>query len=260
MPEIPANQLEIFALIFIRVSTMLILMPVLSTNLLPKKIKIIIALLTTFILFPTIIGFHNFTSSTHLIQFFILVPQEIFFGVFVAFFWQFIFFSLRIAGSIAGFQMGFFVASVIDPDKGSESPIISELYYIAGILLFLALNGHHRMIESLIYSFQEVPFGKLYYGKGLINNLINLTQSSFETAIKISLPILATLLLVEVGLGLIARVAPQINILMVGFPLKIGIGIIVLMYSIPFFSYIFSKSYSLFSTNVFQVIKILGGR
>ena len=260
MPEIPVNHLEIFALIFFRISTMLVLMPVFGTNFLPKKIKIAIALLISFILFPTLKEYLNFTPSTILIQFFILVSQEIFLGALIAFFWQFLFFSLRIAGSIAGFQMGFFVANVIDPDKGEESPIISELYFIAGILLFLALNGHHILVESLICSFQKVPFGKIYYGDKIVNNLIYFTQLSFETAIKIALPILATLLLVEIGFGFIARVAPQMNVFMVGFPLKIGIGLLVLMYSIPFFGYLFSKSYKFFSTNVFQAIKILSGR
>ncbi|MEA2103713.1 MAG: flagellar biosynthetic protein FliR [Candidatus Cloacimonadota bacterium] len=258
MPEIPLEKIEVFLLILFRVSTMLILMPVFSSKMIPGKIKIAISLFIAYILFPTIATSSAIFPLQNILQFFILAVQEIFIGITVAFVWHLLFFSLRIAGSITGFQMGFFVASVIDPNDGSQTPIISELYFIAGMLIFFAINGQHRLIESLIYSFEKIPFGNLFAGQSLLNNLTGLFQATFIFALQIAFPIMATLLLVEISFGFITRVAPQMNIFMVSFPLKIGIGIFILMYSMPFLRYIFSRTYNYFSVNVITIIKILG--
>jgi flagellar biosynthetic protein FliR len=146
-----------------------------------------------------------------------------------------VFMGVQVAGQIVDMQMGFGVANVIHPALETQVPLIGFFQFLLATLFFLTLNGHLRIIEFLAYSFDKVPAGSLSYDASVPAILIRSFGDLFSLAIKIAAPALATLLLTMVTLGIIGRLVPQINLLIVGFPFTIAIGLIMVAASIEIF-------------------------
>ena len=131
--------------------------------------------------------------------------------------------------------MGFGINEVIDPMAQVSVPLIGQLKNLIGTLIFLAMNGHHFMIEAVYRSFELAPlFGVSQSATGsILKLLVHSFSGMFIVALKIALPVVATMFLVTVSMGILAKVAPQMNIMMLGFPFKIVVSFVVLILSAP---------------------------
>ena len=138
---------------------------------------------------------------------------------------RFIFGGIQVGGQILAFQMGFSMATTVDPLQGDQETIISHFLYMVAILTFLILNGHLYVLKALMDSFRLIPPGGLIISPPLGWEIISMSAEMFVLGLKVAAPVMASLFLVELALALMARAAPQMNMLIIGFPVKITIGL-----------------------------------
>jgi len=180
----------------------------------------------------------------------ILAAKELLIGLIIGFFFSLLFSGIRMGGGIIGFQQGLLMANVVDPEAGSQVSIVSEFWVIIATLIFLAIDGHHAIISALADSYKLVPVGTFNFTGPAGEMLIRYTAYAFTIAIKVSAPIMITLFLVSVSLGVVARTVPQMNIFIVGMPLKIGIGFLVMAVALPLFHNIINQTMIYLDTEV----------
>jgi len=159
--------------------------------------------------------------------------HEVIIGLAMGFVLQMVFGILAMAGEYISFGMGLGFATMNDPQHGIQVPVVGQYFIVLATLIFLSLNGHLILIEVLLESFRTLPIG----GGGLENEglwgMVLWGTQMFEGALLVSLPVVASLLLVNVSFGIITRSAPQLNIFAVGFPLTLMIGFTLIMLSMP---------------------------
>ena len=140
--------------------------------------------------------------------------------------------GIQIAGTFIDFQMGFAIANVVDPQTGAQSPVIGQYLYIFGLIFLLTVNGHHLLLDGIYYSYQFIPLEQLWLPFGdeaLAKYIVKSFSLMFMIAFQMAIPIVGSIFLVDVALGIIARTVPQFNVFVVGLPIKIGVSFIVII-------------------------------
>lgn len=183
--------------------------------------------------------------------------HELIIGGLIGFCFAVLFWGIRAAGDIIGLQMGFAIAVVIDPNSPDQVSLIGEFKYVVALLLLLLLDGHHLMIAALIDTYRVIPVGGGAFHGDVLELVIRLSATFLTTAVKIGAPVIVTLLLTDVALGIVSRTVPQMNIFVVGFPLKIGVGLLVLAAALPLVAQAFSQSLSQIQTDTQRIIAAL---
>ena len=133
--------------------------------------------------------------------------------------------SVQIMGQLIGFQMGFAVANVLDPISGGQVSVLAQFAYLMAILVFFAVGGHHWFIKALADSFALVPPGRFSMGISLYNQMMKIAGDMFALAVRLGAPVIGALLFTQVTMGILAKTVPQMNILIVGFPLTVSVGL-----------------------------------
>ncbi len=234
MPIISVEQAEVFFLILLRVSAMIITIPVLGDASVPARVKVGLALLMAMILYP-VVGRQIVQPSFDVFSLMLRIFGEILIGVAIGFTARVLFAGIQLAGQLIGFQMGFSVVGVIDPTSNMEIPIIAQFQYLIAVLLFLATNGHHIFLYAVAESIRILPPLSFHLSEPLLTTLVALAGKMFVVAIRAGAPIVAILFFVSIALGLVARTVPQINVFVVGFPLQIAIGLLGVGLTLPLF-------------------------
>jgi len=145
-----------------------------------------------------------------------------------------VFGALSLAGQLIGIQMGFAIASVVDPATYQQVGVIGQLLNLLGLMLFLIFDGHLMLIGALFDSFHHVPLGLANPDVGAITGeLVQQGALLFHVGLRIALPVACVVLLINVGLATIARTVPQVNIFIIGFLITISLGMLILAYSLP---------------------------
>ena len=229
------NDLPFFMAVFFRIGGMLFFAPIFGNAHIPMPVRIAIALMFTFILYPGINKNQSMLPSD-IISYSFIVLKEIAIGAVVGFAASMIFAAFNMAGNLISNQMGLDTAMVVDPSSqtGDEESVISVFYNMIAILIFLLINGHHWFIKTTAQSFTMIPLGSFDYTTITLTKILAIFKSLFLMGIKISAPALLVLLLSVVALGLMTKVAQEINVFIIAFPIKICIGFFILMVSIPF--------------------------
>jgi flagellar biosynthetic protein FliR len=138
--------------------------------------------------------------------------------------------ALVVAGQVISGSMGLSMANMVDPNMGNV-PVLSQLFNIMGTLVFLGLGGHLIVFGLVIESFKLIPIGQPFFSQDMLGKMINWSAMMFLGALLIALPVVMTLLFINIGLGFVARAAPSLNIFTVGFPALILTGFIVMVFS-----------------------------
>jgi flagellar biosynthetic protein FliR len=157
-----------------------------------------------------------------------LLVQQVLIGVSIGLWMRFVFAAVELAGDMIGMQMGLSFATFIDPQNSNQTPIVGSFLGIIASLILLALNGHLLMIAALIDSFHVIPISAQPELALNVERLLALGAEIFRIGLHLSLPVLATLLVLNLAMGVLSRTAPQINIFAVGFPLTILAGLFLL--------------------------------
>jgi flagellar biosynthetic protein FliR len=216
---------------FFRISSMFITVPVFSVKAVPAKVRLIASLLITWVIMPTLpampaiemFGYHGFMVAV----------QQVALGLTTGFILQMVFSIMLFAGQTIAYSMGLGFASMVDPATGVQVPVIAQLFVISGSLLFLAVDGHLLLIEMLAQSFHTLPVGSIGMEKADLWRIISWGTLIFADGLLLSMPVMATLLFVNISFGVASKAAPQLQIFGVGFPITIMLGMGLIWIGLP---------------------------
>jgi flagellar biosynthetic protein FliR len=208
------------------------------------------------VLFP-IINLDPIPFLTEVMPFGLGVIGEIILGVTIGLSVRLLFAGIQLAGQLAGFQMGLAIVNVMDPQTSAQVPILAQFNNLIAMMVFLAINAHHWFLRSLMESFRLVPPFNFTLNYSLVEHLMMLGGNMFIIALKIGAPIIATMLITSVALGLIARTVPQMHIFIVAMPLKILIGLLMLSLTAPYLSSFLHEVFRGLGRDIFLILKTM---
>lgn len=216
--------------IFVRIITFLATLNVIFPQGTPRIFKVGFSILISIIISFTINVKVDILSTADLIN---CVVMEALTGLVLGYITSLCFNALKIAGSLIDQQIGLAMANIYDPNSKDQVTLIENLMYWMGIIIFFSMNGHHRLIEGIHQSFRLINIGENI----LTNNfdyIINVFIQCFIIGFKISVPIVLSLIITDLIMGLISRSVPQLNVMIIGIPFKIFVGIIFFIIALPF--------------------------
>jgi flagellar biosynthetic protein FliR len=225
------GQISSFTLILFRILGLFATAPLFSLDSITVRAKIILGLLISLLLFPTVETAPEveFFSSTMIF----LIGEQILVGAYIGIIFLVVFQAFAMAGHLISTSMGLSFSQMVDPATGVNSPIMTQYFTIMATLLFLSLDGHLLMIQATTHSFELLPLGGIGLGKEDFVRLISFSSYMFISGLLISMPVVLSLLLVNIAFGVVTRSAPALNIFAIGFPVTIIIGMFMLSISTP---------------------------
>lgn len=230
--QFPEGQIVALVLILIRMIAFFVSMPIIGTATVPVKIKILLPLVLSFVLFPSLIA--NLKGNLAISEMVIAwAAREAFVGLFLGFFCRLFFFAVSIAGEIIGMSSGLASAQMFNPMMGTQSNVLEQFEVLLATLLFLGLNAHHVFIEGLIQSFTLLPVGQLSFNMAATGNLVELSQTVIILGLQIAAPVVISVFLANLALGIIGKAVPQMNVLMTSMQATMLLTLFVLILAIP---------------------------
>jgi flagellar biosynthetic protein FliR len=235
IPVITPDLAGAFILVLIRVSAMIMMVPVFGDATVPATVKWGLSILIALLLFPVVKAGIPPTRDLGFVSLVLGIAGELLIGIVIGYSARLIFAGIQLAGEMLGFQMGFSVASVIDPTSSTQVSVIAEFQYLLSLLLFMTVNAHHLFISAIAESYQALPPLSVHLSGPLLQAIISLSKEVFVIAVKISAPVTAVLLFTNVAMGLVARAVPQMNVFIVAMPLQIAVGLLFIGLTAPVF-------------------------
>lgn len=216
---------------FLRVLAVFTAAPIFSSRAFPVRARIALAFLVAFAAQPSmpqvpIIGFNDPAALG-------VVVQQVGIGLALGFAVRLVFAAVELAGEVIGFQMGLNFAAFFDPSLNSQSSAVARFFGQITALLFVVMNGHLMVLVAVNKSFQAFPVNQNFLQALGQMKLYNLGSDLFASALWMALPMVGMLMFVNFALGVISRVAPQMNIFAVGFPITLVVGLIGIAYTLP---------------------------
>jgi len=239
--DVTQVQLETFLLSLFRCAGLMTTAPILSQKTFPIQLRFALSMILAVLIFPFAKP-AGFVSPDNLMSLLGVGVTEFLLGALIGFIFYLLFVGVQFAGGIIGFQIGFAIVNVIDPSTSQNVSIIGQFQFLIATLVFLIMNGHHMMISGMIDSFKIVPMATVHFSFSAIQEMIRISAGVFVIAVKIASPVMLALILTDSALGILSRTVPQMNIFIVGFPLKIMIGLFVVGLSLPIMVYVFQGS------------------
>jgi len=235
MIQLTSAQLEAWLAAFlfplVRVLAVFSVAPILGNTGVPRRVRIGLAILITLVVAPALPAMPQVNPGTGLGL--AIIGEQILIGLAIGFAMRLIFAAIDLAGSLIDLQMGLGFAAYYDPQMPSSSTLTSQLFGILATLIFLALNGHLLLVSVMIESFSWLPIAAAPGGAGLFQILVSLGAKVFSVAVLLALPMIAAMLVTNLTFGVLTRAAPQLNIIAIGFPLTVSVGLVVLVLTLP---------------------------
>jgi flagellar biosynthetic protein FliR len=230
---IGANQAAGFILVLARISPLFVLAPIFSARMMPARAKSIAAVALAVGMLPVAMQDKQ-QVPTDIWPLGELIVKELLIGLAFAFAIAVVFAALSIAGSILDTLVGFSLGSLIDPITGQQSPVLTQLYGLVGILIFIAIGGDTWMIRGLAETYELVPLLAFPSLGALVGGANAAFTGIFVSALQIAAPVLIAVTITDAAFGIVSRVAPQMNVFAVGMPAKIIVALMILGASLPF--------------------------
>jgi flagellar biosynthetic protein FliR len=164
----------------------------------------------------------------------LIMAQQMIIGLAMGLALRLVFSAIDLAGTLISNQMGLGFSTAYDPSSASQTPVVSEFLGLLGLLVFLAINGHLMVISTLTQSFTALPIGVETITKGSWLNIASAGGVIFSSGLFLALPIVVALMITNIALGILGRVAPQLNLMVIGFPITIALGFIALLTSMSY--------------------------
>lgn len=211
---------------FVRIGAFLMVMPVIGGGFVPVRVRLLLTVALTIAIAPTL----STTAPPEVLSAagLVLMIQEIGIGVAMGFLVQLVFDAIALGGQVIGMSMGLGFAVFLDRANGVSVPVLGQLFMMLGMLIFLALDGHLAMIQLLVDSFHAWPIAEKGLTTPIIAELLAWTANLFIFALKIALPAITALLVVNLSFGVMSRAAPTLNLFAVGFPVSMLLGFAVI--------------------------------
>ena len=255
MSEIDIFQL--FLLVMVRVSGLLISAPILGSANFPMLPKAGLAGLMAVIITPTIARLGMVIPEEPL-AFALVAASEFLIGIAMGFVMSLVFTAIQVGGQIMDMQSGFGMMNVFNPAMETQFPIFGFFLFILATLYFLVLSLHHVMIRALVASFESIPIGGFVYRPGLLWEVSTWGRGLFIDGLMIAAPVAAAMLLAYASMGLLGRVVPQIHLFVVGFPITIATALIVVAGSIGVYMRILDGMFFRMFQNVETLLRGMG--
>lgn len=233
-PVLQMEDVVTFLLILMRVSAILIMMPIFGERVVPAQVKAALSIIIAIIVYPVLNLPPAQAPTDSTIHLLLAMGGEILIGIVIGFVARVVFAAVQTAGELMGFQMGVAISNVIDPISSTQVSILSEFLYLVALLIFVAVDGHHIFLSAITESYRAIPALGGMFGADAAREITLLTRDVFVTGLRLAAPVIAVVFFVNVALGLIARTVPQINVFIVGFPLQVFVGLLFLGLAMPF--------------------------
>ncbi len=221
--NLPADSILSFILTVMRVSIIMFMLPIFSSERTPMQVKAFATVVITLGIWPQL-SLPGVAMPSHPMDLGLLFVNELVLGLIISMCINFVFMGIQAGGELFGFQMGFTMINFADPLTGNQTGITAFFLWMVSTLTFLALDGHLYMIQAFAMTFKVIPAGGLVLSDTLMTKVLDLSAHMFVIALKIAAPVMVSLFLIELALALVSRASPQVNIMDVGFPVKIGAG------------------------------------
>jgi flagellar biosynthetic protein FliR len=211
-----------FGLLLLRPGVIVMLAPGLGGRQIPAMVKIGLTVMIAIALVPSVVLPPVDNSGLTLI-----ILRELAVGLSLAFAVQVLVGAAEFAGHLASYQIGFSYGATIDPISGVRSTMLVSLYGMLATLVFLGVNGHHALLRALAMSYTGVPMGAVRVSASLVTAVRDLLAMVFVVALRLAAPVLIVLLIVELTIGLISRAAPSLSFMVIGYPVRIVVGLFI---------------------------------
>lgn len=254
-PYLSVQELTSFFLVLARIAGLFAAIPVLGSRSIPARIKVGTVFVVALCLYPVIrTSLREVPMDS--ISLGIIVVQECLIGITLGLLAQVVFAAVEFCGHLTGVQMGFSAATLVDPTAGQLS-LIGMLQNMLAFVFFFTLGVHHIFIRAMVESYQLVPVGKWHMSRPLLDFAVQLSAGVFVLAVKLAAPVMVSLLLVSVALGIMARTFPQMNVFMISFPLNIGLGLIILGSSVLIFRSTLERAFGILPQQIRMLFKLM---
>lgn len=227
-----ANHADYFLLVLLRISALVFSSPIFGRKNLPNMVKIMLCAVLTGVLYSTWESIPVLQYEGTL-DYMLLCVKELLFGLVLGYVTTLFFSLTQTAGLAIDMQMGFGMVNVLDAQSNLSVPMMGNFLYIVLLASFFAVNAHQQLVYILLSTFRNIPVGEVTLNPMLGYSALEVFALSFGLVINIAMPIVAAGLIAEIFMGFVVRTTPQLNIFVVGIPLKIILGFLVLLVILP---------------------------
>ena len=256
MTELLISDFLTGLMIFLRIGAMLSFVPFYKSDSIPMLVRLAFSLVLTYILIFNV-EVYQFKENESVALLFLIGFKEVFVGIIMGFTLNLVFQGISFAGLLIGRDMGLAMSSMFDPVSGDDTSTVATLLSLAAIVVFILINGHQFVVESLSYSFSVIPINGFVITEDALHLIIKYTGSIFILAVKIASPIIVAFFLVHIASGIIARVSPSFQVFFVLLPLKIGLGLFLLVLVMPLYVYLFRSLIYQYENKLFDLLIVL---
>jgi len=251
------TEAQRFMLVFFRVVSVFWMMPLLSSRFVSVVFKAGISLLISFLLYNTITITVTVDVLMDPFAFLVLAAKEVFIGATISFIVKTIFSSVSMAGDVMSLQTGFTFARLMDPFTMAQVSVLEQVEYLLAVMIFFAIDAHYIVFKAMSTSFRELPVGFVSLKEPFFHYIISATARIFSVGFKIGAPVIITLFLTELALGMLSRMIPQVNIFIEGVPVKILIGISMLTLSLGFIAPCIASLFKGMDGDVLRMLQLM---
>ncbi len=213
-----------FALMMARVAGFFAVLPIFGSKSIPMRVRAALALLAT-IFFCKVTPAPDFGAAVLPVTAIVLICREALLGLALGMVASLVFRGIEMGAKFIGRQMGFATAGILDPTSGERGAPAGMVFQMAFMMLFLAADGHHLLLLVVHNSFGAFPIGEAPDPSLLVGGILQGTAAMFAFGMKLVAPVLAAFIVLSLILGVLARVLPELNVLMMSFPLRVGLGL-----------------------------------
>lgn len=240
---LPLLEHMVFRALFIglRVAGLMTFVPFLGSTSTPARAKAAFTIVLTALLYPICPVPEMILSPMGWVK---LVLGELMLGMVLGLCLQFVLEAAEMAGQVAGFQFGFSLVNVIDPQTNVDTPVLSIFYQLFALFLFLQLNVHHWVLRGMAQSFEYVPVGSVVITAGVMREFLHYAGGMWLVGVQIATPVLLATLVLDVTVGFLSKASPQMPAILLSIPLKSMIGYAVLAISLSLWPRLFEKNFT----------------
>lgn len=260
MISFTSAQLDVWLAAFMfplaRILGLMATAPVFNNAAMPRQTRLMVGLATAIALTPALPPMPAVPAGSWISL--VILIQQVLIGLLLGFTLRIAFAAVDVAGELIGLQMGLSFAVFYDPQQTAQTSVLTEFLGLLTTLMFLAMNGHLLILSALAESFRLLPVSAAPFAAKGIGTMLSWAAAMFSVGLLMSLPLVAALLVANIAMGVLSRVAPQLNLFAVGFPVTMIAGFTVLMISLPYFGTALERLFDQGFAALHAVMRALG--
>ena len=248
------TEMILFFMVLVRMTAFVVTWPVFGVENISSPVKILFATVLSFVVFPAL-KFQVAQVQAIESDLMLLAAREAFIGLSVGYLGRFFFFAFRIGGEMITQALGLGAAQMFNPALGGQTSSLEQFYVGLASLFYLAVNGHHFLITGLVGTFDVVPVAQFTLNTSQFYGVAHMAQEVIELGLKLSAPIVISILVVNLILGVVGKTVPQLNVLVTSFPVNILAGFVLMIVTLPMMIDQMPAFLELSTTRVFQFVR-----